>query len=134
MSEDYRELGSALEEAAKGVRRYGVILSRLLGETEDERRASVRVLSGLLRLRFGSLSRSTWIGGVGFEALREASEPGLLLRSLNEAGVAFYRRLEGGRVEAVYFSASRTIHFLGEMEPGSLRRFVLRRIRRGRSA
>jgi hypothetical protein len=50
----------------------------------------------------------------------KVSEPGLLLRSLNEAGVAFYRRLEGGRVEAVYFSASRTIYFLGEMEPGQL--------------
>ena len=50
----------------------------------------------------------------------KVSEPGLLLRSLNEAGMAFYRRLEGGRVEAVYFSASRTIYFLGVMEPGEL--------------
>jgi len=47
----------------------------------------------------------------------KVSEPGLLLRSLNEAGVAFYRKLEGGRVEAVYFSASRTIYFVGAMEP-----------------
>jgi hypothetical protein len=50
----------------------------------------------------------------------KVSEPGLLLKSLNEAGVAFYRKLEGGRVEAVYFSASRTIYFLGGMEPGEL--------------
>ena len=50
----------------------------------------------------------------------KVSEPGLLLRSLNEAGVAFYRRLEGGRVEAVYFSASRTIYFVGEMVAGEL--------------
>ena len=48
----------------------------------------------------------------------KVSEAGLLLRSLNEAGVAFYRRLEGGRVEAVYFSASRTIYLVGVMEPG----------------
>ena len=50
----------------------------------------------------------------------KVSEPGLLLKSLNEAGVAFYRKLEGGRVEAVYFSASRTIYFQGEMEPKQL--------------
>ena len=47
MSEDYEELASALEEAAKGLRRYRVVLSRLLGETVEERRASARALKGL---------------------------------------------------------------------------------------
>jgi hypothetical protein len=42
-------------------------------------------------------------------------DPELLLRSLNEAGTAFYRVLEGGLVEAVYFSASRCIYFSGGM-------------------
>lgn len=50
----------------------------------------------------------------------KVSEPGLLLKCLNEAGVAFYRKLEGGRVEAVYFSSNRTIYFVGDMEPRDL--------------
>ncbi len=47
MSEEYEELASAFEEAAKGLRRYRTILGRLLGETEEERRASAKVLKGL---------------------------------------------------------------------------------------
>jgi hypothetical protein len=47
MSGDYVELASALEEVAGGLRKYTVILGRLLGETEDERRASARLLKGL---------------------------------------------------------------------------------------
>lgn len=47
----------------------------------------------------------------------KVSDPELLLRSLNEAGTAFYRLVEGNTVEAVYFSTSRTIHFLGEFTP-----------------
>lgn len=47
----------------------------------------------------------------------KVSDPELLLRSLNEAGTAFYRPVRGNIVEAVYFSASRTIHFLGEFTP-----------------
>jgi len=51
----------------------------------------------------------------------KVSDPDLLLRSLNEQGAAFYRRVgEGGEgdgsrmsVEAVYFSASRIIYFRG---------------------
>ena len=47
----------------------------------------------------------------------KVSDPDLLLRSLNEAGTAFYRPVGGKVVEAVYFSASRTIYFLGELTP-----------------
>jgi len=47
-------------------------------------------------------------------------EPELLLRSLNEAGTAFYRVVEGDTVEAVYFSASRSIYFHGELTHGGL--------------
>ena len=43
----------------------------------------------------------------------KVNEPELLLRSLNEAGTAFYRVVEGYVVEAVYFSASRCIYFFG---------------------
>ena len=43
----------------------------------------------------------------------KVNEPELLLRSLNEAGMAFYRVVEGCVVEAVYFSASRCIYFFG---------------------
>lgn len=47
----------------------------------------------------------------------KVSDPELLLRSLNEAGTAFFRPVRGNVVEAVYFSASRTIYFLGELSP-----------------
>lgn len=47
----------------------------------------------------------------------KVSDPELLLKSLNEAGTAFYRLVEGNIVEAVYFSTSRTIYFLGELTP-----------------
>ncbi len=42
-------------------------------------------------------------------------DPELLLKSLNEAGTAFYRPVEGNVVEAVYFSTSRTVYFVGEL-------------------
>jgi len=45
------------------------------------------------------------------------SDPGLLLKSLNEAGTAFYRPVKGNIVEAVYFSTSRMVYFLGELTP-----------------
>ena len=43
------------------------------------------------------------------------SDPKLLLRSLNEMGTAFYRPVKGEIVEAIYFSGSRAIYFLGEL-------------------
>lgn len=48
------------------------------------------------------------------------SDPEILLRSLNEQGTAFYRRLRGSIVEAVYFSASKTIIFQGRMAGSQL--------------
>ena len=45
----------------------------------------------------------------------KVSDPELLLRSLNEMGTAFYRPVKGEIVEAVYFSASRAIYFLGKL-------------------
>ena len=45
------------------------------------------------------------------------SDPGLLLKSLNELGTAFYRVVEDNTVEALYFSANRTIYFKGELTP-----------------
>ena len=45
----------------------------------------------------------------------KVSDPWLLLKSLNEAGTAFYRMVEKGLVEALYFSTSRTIYFMGEL-------------------
>ena len=42
-------------------------------------------------------------------------DPELLLRSLNEAGSAFYLVEESNLVEAVYFSASRSVYFYGGM-------------------
>ena len=50
----------------------------------------------------------------------KVNEPELLLRSLNEAGTAFYRVVEGCVVEAVYFSASRSIYFFGVLTPRQL--------------
>lgn len=47
MSGDYEELASALEEAARELRRYRAILARLLGESEEERRQTAKVLKGL---------------------------------------------------------------------------------------
>ena len=44
----------------------------------------------------------------------------LLLKSLNEQGTAFYRVVKGSQVEAVYFSASRTIYFQGRLTPQQL--------------
>lgn len=41
----------------------------------------------------------------------------ILLKSLNVAGTAFYRPVKKNIVEAVYFSGSRTIYFLGELTP-----------------
>jgi len=49
------------------------------------------------------------------------SDPGLLLKSLCELGTAFYRRLEGGVYEAIYFSGSRTIYFRGELSRQQLK-------------
>lgn len=43
------------------------------------------------------------------------NDPELLLKSLNVAGTAFYRPVKENIVEAVYFSGSRTIYFLGEL-------------------
>jgi len=45
------------------------------------------------------------------------SDPGLLLKSLNERGTAFYHIVKDNTVEAVYFSASRTIYFIGDLTP-----------------
>ena len=42
-------------------------------------------------------------------------DPELFLRSLNEMGTAFYRPVKGEVVEAIYFSASRAIYFLGKL-------------------
>jgi len=47
----------------------------------------------------------------------KVSDPELLLKSLNEAGTAFYRIVEGNTIEAVYFSTSRTVYFVGELTP-----------------
>jgi len=49
------------------------------------------------------------------------SDAGILLKSLNEAGTAFYRVVEKGLVEAVYFSTSRTIYFMGELSREQLK-------------
>lgn len=43
------------------------------------------------------------------------NDPELFLKSLNEQGTAFYRPVEGDLVEAVYFSTSRTVYFIGEI-------------------
>jgi len=48
------------------------------------------------------------------------SDPDLLLKSLNEAGIAFYRVVEGNLVEAVYFSSSRSVYFYGGLTPQQL--------------
>jgi hypothetical protein len=47
-------------------------------------------------------------------------DPELLLKMLNEMGMAFYRVVEGNTVEAVYFSANRQVVFLGEMSAKQL--------------
>jgi hypothetical protein len=52
--------------------------------------------------------------------LAKISSADLFLRMLNELGVAFYRKLEGDIVEAVYFSSNRTIYFRGELTAGQM--------------
>jgi hypothetical protein len=52
--------------------------------------------------------------------LAKISSPDLFLRMLNELGVAFYRKLDGKRVEAIYFSSNRTVYFRGELTPNQL--------------
>ena len=49
------------------------------------------------------------------------SDPGLLLKSMNEAGTAFYRVVEKCLVEALYYSTSRTIYFMGELSKEQLK-------------
>ena len=49
------------------------------------------------------------------------SDPEILLKSLIEAGTAFYRVVERGLVEAVYYSTSRTIYFMGELSKEELK-------------
>jgi len=51
----------------------------------------------------------------------KVSDPGLLLKSLNEAGTAFYQVVEKGLVEALYYSTSRTIYFVGELSKEQLK-------------
>jgi hypothetical protein len=84
-------------------------------------------------------TRSRWSGvptrggWARVEALREGLGGRASAPEPERGGGRLLRRLEGGRVEAVYFSASRTIYFVGAMEPVSSRLFGLRRIRRRRS-
>ena len=47
----------------------------------------------------------------------KVSDAQLFLRSLCEAGTAFYHPTEKNLVEAVYFSSNRTVYFRGEMTP-----------------
>lgn len=45
--DQFEELEAALQEAARGLRRYRELIGRLLGETEEERRLMLRAARGL---------------------------------------------------------------------------------------
>jgi hypothetical protein len=45
--DQFEELESALQEAAKGLKRYRELIGRLLGESEEERRLMLRASAGL---------------------------------------------------------------------------------------
>jgi hypothetical protein len=45
--EQFEELEVALQEAAKGLKRYRELIGRLLGESEEEQRLMLRVVKGL---------------------------------------------------------------------------------------
>lgn len=47
--------------------------------------------------------------------LAKITSPDLFLKMLNELGVAFYRKLGDGYVEAVYFSSNRMVIFRGKL-------------------
>jgi hypothetical protein len=45
--DQFEELESALQEAAKGLKRYRELIGSLLGESEEERRLLLRAAKGL---------------------------------------------------------------------------------------